>query len=490
MPKSSSMIRGYTPTRSPLLRLSKSSKRCLEISDTSFKKVNANELFRIADSRDVSTLARLSDQFIASNRGILSSYDVTVDNTYDGSSIAIALRTGNKIGALPLLSPITGRPDYGLVIRPRFEWTGLGSMLSMMGWRIIPSLLRLPVVPGAENKIPQWVMSSIVLHRLQVLLDTLDKRFEFTNKDLRAPKGNVMWGIYATARIPQARFLNVPCKYPDLNANVELLSAIHYAVNKHQLSLQSQRSAGTMVIGLLELCRILLGRVAQVAPKQPTYQYMRSWYNSSFRSEVFREGIQAIEWTADDRGLAGISDLQGLPWMMSMEQFFEAWVETIAERISRVIGAEIKTGRRRETITPISWDAPYFGTQRYLLPDVLMARGDQLVIFDAKYKAHWEELKTSGWREIEDSIKETHRNDLLQILAYSSVYDLPSITCCLIYPCMPNTWASLKERGQLYRKADVHRGSKKLTLILTALPMDTLADDDLQPLIRAMNLNN
>ena len=31
------------------------------------------------------------------------------------------------------------------------------------------------------------------------------------------------------------------------------------------------------------------------------------------------EGMQAIDWTVEERGLAGLSDLEGIPWTMPME---------------------------------------------------------------------------------------------------------------------------------------------------------------------------
>lgn len=464
-------------------------KRCLDIEDMSVKKIEAMDLFRINDKRDVATLARLSDQWIDNNRGIFSHYDVSVNKTFDGNSVDIILRTGNKIGALPLLSPITGKPDFGLVIKPRFDWIGLGSMLTIMGWRVIPTLVKLPIVPGTERQIPSWVLSTMVLHRLKQLMQNLDRRFEFTNTHLTAPKGTVKWNEYATQKIPKASLLSVPCRFPDIMENNDLLAGIHFTLNSHQSSLQNQRSAGAAVIYLLDLCGRLIQRVKHIAPRQPSKIMLNAWYGAQFKADVFRDGIQAIQWTVDDQGLAGIGDIQGLPWMLSMEEFFEAWLETVVEKIAKSSGGELKVGRRGQTITPIAWDKPYFGTQKYLLPDILLKRGNELVIFDAKYKEHWEELKSVRWSTLNDEIREQHRSDILQVLAYASVYNCETITCCLIYPCRKQTWLSLKERGEVYRKANLYAGKRNLRLVLSALPMDNMDDQYLVPLIRAIYPN-
>lgn len=178
-----------------------------------------------------------------------------------------------------------------------------------------------------------------------------------------------------------------------------------------------------------------------------------------------------MEWTIDERGLAGLGDLQGLPWILSMSLFFEAWVETIVNHLASRTGGIIKTGRRRETVTPLSWSPPYLGSQRYLLPDIILEREDETIIFDAKYKNHWEELSRDGWFGIDKELQESHRADLLQVLAYSTVSASKRVVCCLAYPCHAHTWYSLLRRNRPFHKASVRAGTRRVDLVLTAVPM-------------------
>jgi hypothetical protein len=90
------------------------------------------------------------------------------------------------------------------------------------------------------------------------------------------------------------------------------------------------------------------------------------------RSDSFIEGLQAIDWTVEERGLAGLSDLEGIPWTMPMEQFFEAWVETVMRCVARSVGGILKTGRQRETVAALAWSPPYLGSQRSLVPDMIL----------------------------------------------------------------------------------------------------------------------
>lgn len=450
---------------------------CFTGKDSSFLRIPAQMLVQGEIPRYPEQQAgRLAQQFLQQNRGVLANFGITPHVAYDGEIVELVLETSTQVGAIPLLSPTTGRPDYGLIVNPRFDWLGIGSMLAEMGWRIIPSPLRLPLLPGSERKIPPWVLSTIVLFRLRALLNSLDRRFELTTSNLPAPRGAVNWQTYVRNRIPRAQFLQVPCQFPDLRDDEKLKAAIHFTLRKQLASLNTQRQAGVLVLGLIDLCLTLLEKVRSVPAKQPSTQTFLAWSTKFLQTEAFRDGLQAIEWTVEDRGLAGLADLQGLPWMLSMEQFFEAWVETAVIRLARHIGGTVYVGRKRETLIPLQWEPSYTGSQRYLVPDVVLERENETVIFDAKYKRHWEELAVTNWHQLDEMIRQQHRHDLLQVLAYAATKPTRKITCFLAYPCQEKTWQSLKERNRLFHRASIPAGVRELNLILTAVPMSSNLD--------------
>lgn len=457
---------------------------CFEGIDSSTIRQPANILLRGQVPRDPQPqAARLAKNFLEQNRGILANMDVTAAVEYDGNTVDLVFTTGTCVGAIPLLSPTSGQPDYGLIVKPRFDWPGVGEMLGKTGWRVIPRPLPLPLLPRSDRKIPPWVLSSTVLLRIQAMLDKLDRRFEFTEAELSAPRGGVNWTRYATNNLPKAAFLQVPCRFPDLRDDRDLKASIHFTLKKQLAALESQRTAGMVVVQLIDLCQSLLERVRGVAPKTPSPLAMDAWFRGPLKTQVFREGLQAMGWTIDDRGLAGIADLQGLPWIMAMEEFFEAWVETVAASLVKRVGGVLKIGRKRETIAPLSWEPPYLGSQRYLLPDVLLQNvpgnsgGSKTIIFDAKYKGHWEELNRERWINLEHELRERHRADLLQVLAYANLSDDREIVSCLVYPCRKQTWESLRSRGMVFHKASLNAGHRLVKLVLAAIPMEAAMEE-------------
>ena len=95
---------------------------------------------------------------------------------------------------------------------------------------------------------------------------------------------------------------------------------------------------------------------------------------------------------------------------------------------------------------PLHWSDPSLRSLGHLVPDVILRRHDEVRVFDAKYKAHFAELDESGWLRVAEQVRDAHRADLHQVLAYAALFDAPKITTTLVYPFRPSTFAAL-DRG-------------------------------------------
>ncbi len=476
--------RGRPRTYCPLEPIAKSEQRCFEAKDSAVTRLSAHFLLRSQPSRDPSSqIARLADQFIGLNRNAFRELDLVVQPHYRNSTIELDVHASTRIGAIPLISPTSGRHDYGLVVRPRFDWPGVGPILGATGWRVIPAPLSMPLLPRSERRVPPWVLSTIVLFRLKRLLDQLERRFEISSEERSSPRGTIDWTRYLHRQISRARFLDVPCRFPELQKDRDLRAAIRFALEKQLHSLESQRCAGSFVRELIDMCRGLIDLVRDVGPREPLPTAFQVWQRGPVRTDVFRRGVEAIEWTAEERGLAGLSDLRGLPWAMSMEQFFEAWVEALMSRVARQIGGTMRSGRERQTVVPLNWDPPYLGSQRSLVPDLVIEREDTTIIVDAKYKEHWEEMQERRWADLEEELRDRHRADLLQVLAYSTVARTPKVLVCLAYPCNEERWLSLRARNLLLHRASLPTAERRVELVLAAFPLSTRVATDVATLM-------
>ena len=432
------------------------------------------------------TAARLTDRLIRRNALTLSSARVECAPEFRNDDVLLRFQAGNTIGAIPLISPTTGKVDYGIIIKPRFQWDGIGAMLSQMGWRVAPMPLKLENFRGSERSIPPWLLSSIILLRIRNLLKALGRKFEIVSDNLNAPRGEVHWNDYASRSLPVGRFSSVPCSFPDLRRDRELVGTIRYCLERVIEALQSQVEYGVFVHRLLDLARKLLLEVKDVPVFIPAPSQLDSWIRRPLKNEFYADGLQALVWTIEERGLAGASKLEGIPWVMEMEAFFEAWLETLLHSVARTTAGVLKTGRQKQTIRPIAWDPPYLGSQKSLIPDLWLQWGSTTLVVDAKYKRHFEELQFRSWGSIEAEWKEQHRNDLLQVLAYANLAESRTIISCLVYPCTPSTWEYLRQSGRLFHKAEITVGNRALYLWLTAAPMKAAVPEVAAPLIREL----
>src|SRR4029077_1091799 len=147
------------------------------LNDTSLTPIEAAILARTS-SGDASREAKLAHQFIERNANTFGQFSIEARVDFDGRRGFVVFRSGAQIGAFPLVSPISGRAEVTLIVRPRFGWVGLGRALGTSGFKIIPQVLSLPLLPKTEREIPDWVLSATILPRLKALLAQLLRRFE------------------------------------------------------------------------------------------------------------------------------------------------------------------------------------------------------------------------------------------------------------------------------------------------------------------------
>lgn len=460
----------------------------LTLEDNSESSASAIDFFQLDKglADPLGAAAKLAQQLIIQNRSILALAQIECGTEFNGREVSIRLRTGNTIGAIPLVSPITGKADHGVIVKPRFPWDGIGAMLGRMGWRVAPTPLKLTNFRGSERSIPPWVLSSMILLRISNLLKGMVPKFDVVTEFRNAPRGYVRWTEYATRSMPTGNFLSVPCMFPDLHQDRHLLGTIRYCLERIIEGLQSQVEHGPFVHRLIELAQQLLFEVRDVPIFIPAPTQMETWLRKPLKTEVYVDGLQALQWTIEKRGLAGASKLEGIPWVMEMERFFEAWIETVFHSIARTTGGIMKVGRLRQTTRPIAWDPPYSGSQKSLIPDLWLQWGSTTLVLDTKYKRHFEELQTHSWGAIEAEWKEQHRNDLLQVLAYANLAESRTILSCLVYPCTPATWSYLKDAGKLFHKAEITVGERNLHLWMTAAPMKAAVDEVAVPIIHEL----
>lgn len=171
-----------------------------------------------------------------------------------------------------------------------------------------------------------------------------------------------------------------------------------------------------------------------------------------------------------------------------MDTCFEAWVETIAAWTARRVGATVHSDRTQQTRIPLDWTPPGSGSQRSVLSDVVLRRDDVVVILDAKDKQHASDIERLGWGRVSDAVQERHRTDLLQALAYSTLFDAPRIVTMLVYPCGVEAYRRLMERERVMQVAKVRTAPRNVEVGLMAVPLGGEVSETGEALARWVHL--
>lgn len=121
--------------------------------------------------------------------------------------------------------------------------------------------------------------------------------------------------------------------------------------------------------------------------------------------------------------LADTSDIR-CAWRVDNSRFFERYVQYLFAQLAHKRGARVINNPH----FGISGQKPVWAL-KYLEPDLVMTKGGEQVIVDAKYKSHM-----YNWNSNSAELHDTFREDFYQVLAYSSFSSAQQKKTIIVYP--------------------------------------------------------
>ncbi len=417
------------------------------------------------------------DSFLTRNRPALQALSLEPRVVAGRDGVRLELNPGQRAGAVPLLSAVTGLVAGGVVVTPRFGWAGIGRVLSATGWGSGPEFLSLPLVPGSGREVPPWVIAGPILRRLAELLAHLRPGYRDRCEVRNQPRGQIMWPSYIAKQFPTGRWHHLPCRFSELDTDSRLRQAIRWALDRLRCDLSTTGGRDPVALSLIDQLVRLMERVIDVPPRRPSRRELDCEFGGGpMISDALREGLRAIGWMVDERGLGGGRTSDGLAWTLPLDQLWERYVEHIIREEAAHTGGRVRVGRLGETTVPLSWNTHGYRSLGHLVPDFVIHRADSVEIVDAKYKAHFADLDTTRWREFTDEAKESLRADVHQVLAYAAVAGMsPRMRTTLLYPVKQGLFEELCLRNQDRVIAQIPAGVFELELQMRAVPFGRVA---------------
>ncbi len=416
-----------------------------------------------------------AEPFIRLNRAALAALDARFEVAAASGGTSVRILPGGRVGAVPLRSAQTGHVAGGVIVKPRFDWAGIGQILVETGWAASPEFLELPLVPGSGREVPPWVLAGPVLARIEALLRSLRRGYRQEEAVLRHPRGRILWPRYLSESLTRGQWERLPCRFPDLGQDPLLRRHARWVLERVRADLLAVGGTDPVAVSLATAALKLIEPLADVIPLAPSREVLKFTLGGSRLVDVVvRRGIFA--WVVEERGLGGGRELDGLAWSLPLDRLGEAYVEGLVHHEAALTGGEVRVGRLGQTTFPLEWSDPTHRSLGDLVPDIVVRRGRSVRIVDAKYKAHLAELDEVGWHRFTEEAREQHRADLHQVLAYAALYDADEIAAELVYPLRPRTWRELRERGRELSSARLEHKGRTLAVLLRgeAFGRDTL----------------
>lgn len=417
-----------------------------------------------------------ADSFIRLNEKVLARLDVSAEASPSDSGVRLTLVPGSRSGAIPLRSAQTGHVSAGFLVEPRFGWSGVGRVLSETGWQTQPDFIEAPLVPGSGREVPPWVLAGPVLARLADLLRALRRGYRVEQEVLRHPRGQIIWTDYVRESLVRGKWDRMPCRFPDLSSDPKLRRMIRWGVEKVRRALVAASGVDAIARTLVAVADEVLNQLRDVLPQMPARHELARLAGSRLVDVTLRNGLEALGWVVDERGLGGGREMDGLAWSMRLDELWEQYVEATVRREAAATGATVRVGRKRETVFPLEWTDPTHRSMGQLIPDIVVFRGGAIQIVDAKYKAHLAELDEHGWHRFTSDVREAHRADVHQVLAYASLYAADEVKATLVYPLRKTTYDALRARGREVSVAHLLHGARQVRLELRGMPFGHTSD--------------
>ncbi len=426
-----------------------------------------------------------AQNFLSANRPHLAALAITPELTAERDTIDLRLRPAGIVGAVPLRTPDTRKVVGGIVVQPRFGWDGVGPLLDRVGWSAQPEILALPLVPGSAREVPPWVLAGPALQRLGLLLHELRRGFHLQEEVRQTPRGQILWQRYITSEARRGAFHRLPCRFPELGHDLTLRGYLRWGVEAVQRSLNPVAGTDALARRLVHQAEELLDALQDTPSRLPDRRSLQMLVSGTgLPTAVLTRGIEALGWIVDERGLAGRAETDGLAWALPMHALFERWVEHLVRVWARGFGGDVRTGRNAETAVPLQWSRAGHGSLGSLVPDLVVRHGEQVYVVDAKYKGHLQDLDEARWLSAADELREEHRHDVHQVLAYAALYPGNQVTSVLIYPMHARTWERLAGSGRTVSTATLTAGGRFIRLALVGVPVQLPANHDVGTVVQ------
>ena len=384
------------------------------------------------------SMESVMQRFIDLNQENLNYLGITVSIETQNGKLFLKLVTSKYVGTIPIFSPMNGRAIGDLVVTGRFG-ENAEELIALLNGSIEPEysdkfklVQDTQIAPPIFIECCKYIDAYIEADKFkwQKFINIVEKKHQ--------PSSSTLWNEYAirTAKDPlEFSIYNNKCNI--LTTNHEEWAQLNYVLELAITELESKkvpirtRSVYSNKIGSLKIKL----RNRQIAATDKICIRMSDPF---IIKKLKQLAITILNNKANEK----------LAWRLDYAKFFEKYVQYIFNSVAQRKGAQQINNphyRVRATHTP-PWGISY------LEPDLILQKGEEQYVIDAKYKSHLLNLN-----DFSEDLKDTFRHDFHQILAYCSFNNMPTKKAMLVYPFKEFTAHKINVKSNLiYSGSDIY----------------------------------
>ncbi len=372
--------------------------------------------FRSADKR---IIGQYLQKFINYNNSLFRFIEVVPNIIGSDQNTSIFFRSSQFIGAIPLRSPDTGKQIGDFVVVPRFigkdKFEDYIEILNLIENAISPVVVdSLPLASGRNFRPPLYLEAIKFIEALEKLLKSSWNKFDRIEKLILEPIGQVNWQKYLQNEFKAEKRLQFPTGKNVLSEFHKEYSQIRYVFDLCKAELLSPNTPQRIKLALKARIYFLEEKLYQHLPLRTNFIFIKSADNPTVKNCK----LQANK-------ILKYNFLDSTAWRVDFSDVFEKFVQYIFREFAKEFGGTLLSNYKFKglSISRNSWEL------NHVEPDAIFQKEELLVFIDAKYKSHL--YNKYGNSEL---LRNEHRQDIHQIMAYTSFSKTQSKYGILCYP--------------------------------------------------------
>lgn len=318
---------------------------------------------------------------------------------------SLTFRSSSFIGTIPLRASDTGKQIGDFVVMPRFtgrdRFEDYIEILNLLGTEISPEVIdSLPLASGKNFRPPLYLEAVKFIASLEALLSRPWRKFDNIEKISSQPSGQINWNKYISNEYKIENRLRFPTRKNILSEFHSEYAEVRYVFDICKNELLSANTPQRIKNTLRNKLSFLEERLYHHKPKAANKIIIR--FSDSPTVKACKEQANRI---------LNFNLLDSTAWRVDFSDVFEKFIQHIFKEAAKETGGRVYSNFKFHSRTSkyYSWEL------KHIEPDAIFQKENALVFIDAKYKSNlYNKFDKS------EVLKDDHRRDLHQIMAYSS----------------------------------------------------------------------